>query len=160
MEPYLPVKFDNEFTLAAEAAIKYTKQLSDTVRILRLAQESLRYAHWWGNVLTGGIIFSPELQEMFGEDINYISGNIEHPLLGEYVISHIHPDDIEVMAAQWNKCAEAWQIKDKDLKYKFKYRIKRSSGSLVYTECILTWYDFDSAILFGITRDISEYDRW
>lgn len=86
---------------------------------LRDAQRLARIATWQWDPATGAVIPSPELLAMLGFDA-------AQPPAGDFVLSHVHPDDLAGVTAAFTDSARAGSV------FEHEFRFVRPDGALIY----------------------------
>jgi PAS domain S-box-containing protein len=126
----------------------FLDQLTTTTERLQYAERAGRIGVFDWNPQTGKVIWTPQLEEIFGLGVGTFEGSYEGWR------KRVHPDDVETVTARLNNL-----IADKERFFKYEYRIIHSSGEERWNsdQGELSYDESDNAIrMIGVVIDITE----
>jgi PAS domain S-box-containing protein len=126
----------------------FLEQLTTTTERLQYAERAGRIGVFDWNPQTGTVIWTPQLEEIFGLSVGTFEGSYEGWR------KRVHPDDVEMVAARLNKL-----IADKERSFKYEYRIIHLSGEVRWnSDQGELSYDKDghATRMIGVVIDITE----
>jgi len=126
----------------------FLEQLTTTTERLQYAERAGRIGVFDWNPQSGKVIWTPQLEEIFGLSPGTFEGSYEGWK------KRVHPDDVEMVTARLNKL-----IADKERSFKYEYRIIHSSGEVRWNSDQGEFsYDEDGHAIrmIGVVIDITE----